>query len=165
MFDATPDAVATDRQCRACELRLDQLPIAARFCPRCGEPLRVREPLAESSPAPQRLRRRFESLRTFLREHLGEEHQNADGALALDEIHSLMLLGYSNAMLQLAWHYEKGSGVARNSYEAERCYCKSARLGNPYALAWLADREIRLTPIEHEPVVPAIDARRCDESR
>src|SRR5256885_4903719 len=54
------------------------------------------------------------------------------------ENHSLMLMGYANAMYNLGCRYEMGRGTARNADEAIRCYYKAAKLGNPYALARLA---------------------------
>jgi TPR repeat protein len=50
-----------------------------------------------------------------------------------------ILIGYSNAMFNLGWRYERGGGGAiRNLPEAIRCYRKSARLGNVDATVRLA---------------------------
>jgi predicted RNA-binding Zn-ribbon protein involved in translation (DUF1610 family) len=54
------------------------------------------------------------------------------------DIHSLMLLGYANAMYRLGWRYETGLGNGRNPQEALRCYFKAAKLGNTAALSRLA---------------------------
>jgi TPR repeat protein len=51
---------------------------------------------------------------------------------------TLILAGYSNAMFNLGWRYERGSGAIRNLPEALRCYKKSARLGNVDATVRLA---------------------------
>jgi hypothetical protein len=55
-----------------------------------------------------------------------------------DDVHSLMLLGYANAMYRLGWRYETGLGNGRNPQEALRCYFKAAKLGNIAALSRLA---------------------------
>jgi uncharacterized Zn finger protein (UPF0148 family) len=55
-----------------------------------------------------------------------------------DDNHSLMLLGYANAMFRLGYRYETGLGNNRNPDEAIRCYFKAAKLGNAAALARLA---------------------------
>jgi TPR repeat protein len=49
-----------------------------------------------------------------------------------------ILIGYGNAMFNLGWRYERGSGTCRNLPEAMRCYKKSARLGNMDATVRLA---------------------------
>jgi TPR repeat protein len=163
MSDAAPDDDDGVPRCAACELRLEHLPIAARFCPWCGEALPARAAaMLPASPRSQ-LRERMDKLRAIVREHIGDEDASPD-QLALEEIHSLMLLGYANAMLHLGWRYENGSGVARNPAEAVRCYSKSARLGNPYARAWLADKDIIFTPLEHEQPVPAIASDQREEA-
>ena len=61
--------------------------------------------------------------------------------------HSIMVVGYARAMNQLGCRYETGHGVARNSDEALRCYCKAARLGNSEARLRLVQRgaEVRVT--------------------
>ena len=45
------------------------------------------------------------------------------------------------AVFRLGWRYEHGQGVWRNAHEAERCYSKSARLGNAHAQSRLAESE------------------------
>src|SRR5947209_5043439 len=70
---------------------------------------------------------------------------------AVDESHSLMLMGYANAMYNLGCRYEMGRGTARNADEAIRCYFKAAKLGNPYALA-------RLAPHLHEAISNDVEA-------
>ena len=90
---------------------------------------------APNIPKPT-LRERMEQIQALLLGHMAE-----DASLAsIEQLHSLMLMGYANAMLQLGWRYEHGSGVARNPSEAERCYIKSAKLGNVFARGRLGDR-------------------------
>ena len=55
-----------------------------------------------------------------------------------EDTHSLMLLGYANAMYRLGRRYERSLGSGRNVEEAIRCYFKAAKLGNGDALARLA---------------------------
>ena len=118
--------------CARCQRMLRGLPGGARFCPKCGGDLPLAVLPIESTPT---IRQRIEQLQFILREHLGADSP----APSLDKVHSLMLLGYANAMLQLGARYERGLGVARNNDEAERCYTKSAKLGNVYARARLGD--------------------------
>ena len=62
----------------------------------------------------------------------------SDSAIPDGETHSLILIGYGNAMFNLGRRYEAGQGTARNTDEAIRCYFKAAKLGNHNALARLA---------------------------
>ena len=137
-----PDAPALPAACARCGAETGRMPAAARFCPRCGNPFgpvpvapRPVEPVDESVWA-----------------ELASAWLHFRGASAQDSEqpspHSLMLLGYANAMYKLGFRYETGAGAARNPREAVRCYSKSARLGNPWALARLAPREV------HPPVDP-----------
>jgi TPR repeat protein len=80
------------------------------------------------------LRERLEHLQALAREHLGD---GTPPPATPEEIHSLMVLGYADAMCQLGWRYETGDGAVRNADEAKRYYAKSARLGNDYAKAKL----------------------------
>jgi TPR repeat protein len=62
------------------------------------------------------------------------------------EATSEILEGYANALYKLGRRYECGQGAASNPREAIRCYCKSARLGNLWAMArlaanWMAHRD------------------------
>jgi TPR repeat protein len=59
---------------------------------------------------------------------------------APEHFHSIVIVGYARAMTQLGTRYESGHGVARNSDEALRCYCKAARLGNSEARSRLITR-------------------------
>jgi len=47
----------------------------------------------------------------------------------------LILLAYAKALFNLGWRYESALGSRRNLREAERCYCKAARLGDVAALS------------------------------
>jgi TPR repeat protein len=51
---------------------------------------------------------------------------------------SMMVKGYGNALYRLGRRYEFGRGAMANPREALRCYSKSARLGNFWAMARLA---------------------------
>jgi TPR repeat protein len=132
--------------CARCQRLLPDLPTGARYCPKCGGDLPVPALPIASTPT---LRERMEQLQDILKEHLGANSPTP----SLDQIHSLALLGYANAMLQLGSRYERGLGVSRNTAEADRCYTKSARLGNIYAKARLADKAVTVT-IEDETPVP-----------
>lgn len=130
MSDATPTSPATP--CPRCQRLLRDLPKNARFCPACGTTL----PPQSIPDAPKStLYERIEQIQSLLHGHLAENAQTP----SVEQLHSLMLLGYGNAMLQLGWRYEHGRGVARNAAEAERCYTKSARLGNAYAQRIVGD--------------------------
>jgi hypothetical protein len=99
------------------------------------------------------LRERMEQIQSLLHGHLAADSQTP----SVEQLHSLMLLGYGNAMLQLGWRYEHGRGVARNAVEAERCYTKSARLGNAYAQRIVGDPpNVEPVPVQsiEEPLTP-----------
>ena len=59
--------------------------------------------------------------------------------------------GHDVPMTQLGERYETGHGVARNSDEALRCYCKAARLGN-------SEARLRLVQRGAEPLVTSADS-------
>jgi TPR repeat protein len=63
-----------------------------------------------------------------------------------------IVIGYSNALFSLGWHYERGGGASRNLSEADRCYRKSARLGNLDAMVRLAVGEAAAEPRRVVPV-------------
>src|SRR6266446_1672472 len=97
------------RSCIRCFHDLAALPPRAHFSPRCGQnqieiPLATIDSSFFAAPRP-----------------------------APEYFHSLVIVGYACAMSHLAQRYETGRGVARNSDEALRCYCKAARLGNSEA--------------------------------
>jgi TPR repeat protein len=102
------------------------LPASARFCPKCGKSLIavVALPVMESRTLPEL---------PLPAKPLEEGDERA--------LPSLVLLGFSNAIFRLGWRYEHGQGVWRNANEADRCYSKSARLGNPHAQSRLAENE------------------------
>lgn len=114
--------------CVHCQSSLAGLPASARFCPKCGKSLVTVAALpALEPPAPPELPVPVKPL-----------DEGDDRALP-----SLVLLGFSNAIFRLGWRFEHGQGVWRNAQEAERCYSKSARLGNPYAQSRLADNDAK----------------------
>jgi TPR repeat protein len=51
---------------------------------------------------------------------------------------SAVVQGYGNALYRMGRRYESGDGAASNPREALRCFSKSARLGNFWAMARLA---------------------------
>src|SRR5947208_10754038 len=106
-----------------------------------GNEVKVPPPTTFMHTSSIALRQRIEQLHSIIREHLDADYEPLP---SLDNVHSLTLLGYANALLELGWRYEHGAGVARNPSEAERCYAKSARLGNVYARAWLADKDVEI---------------------
>ena len=67
-------------------------------------------------------------------------HVSTPGVMRAADSHSLMLLGYANAMYRLGSRYERALGSERNVDEAIRCYFKAAKLGNADAVARLAPR-------------------------
>ena len=122
MDSETPPAASV---CVHCQSSLAGLPASARFCPKCGKSLLAVTALpAMEPPTPPELPLPATPL------------EDGEGALP-----SLALLGFSNAMFRLGWRYEHGQGVWRNAHEAERCYSKSARLGNAHAQSRLAESE------------------------
>jgi len=125
-MDGAPKISLTEQSewsCPRCHYDLSCLPTTAQFCPRCGKH-QLDIPLAECAVAP--LATPAVPPVPPLPEHF----------------HSVMIVGYARAMNQLGTRYEAGSGVARNSDEALRCYCKAARLGNSEARLRLTTRGI-----------------------
>jgi hypothetical protein len=141
-------------ECPRCRRLLATMPRGAKFCPKCGSDLSA-EPAADAQPplaaealeqsvgakvqaffksaaAPNAddLHASFGELQSIIRGY-GKD----DLPPTLENVHSLILLGYANALLKLGWRYEHGQGVLRNKEEADRCYQKSAKLGNVFARA------------------------------
>jgi hypothetical protein len=108
--------------CPTCYRDVTGVPVVARFCPKCGARLPARDaagyliPPEESSP----LFPVYWTVRHELEEKLSGERP----AVA----HSLIMLAYANAMLNLGWRYEHGRGGMKNVEEAARCYAKAGRL-------------------------------------
>ena len=121
MSDAPTES---DFECRQCRQRFNRRSSVARFCPHCGFAFIEPGGLQIHPPSDK-------SLEALLRE--SAEQVDEVRSKPLGRFHSLMLLGYANAMLHLGWRYERGSGGVRNLHEAERCYLKSAKLGNVFA--------------------------------
>src|SRR5213592_212138 len=97
------------KPCTRCQHDLSRLPPTAHFCPYCGQN-QIEIPLAAVSKA-------------YL----------PPPPPAPEYFHSVVVVGYARAMNSLGNRYETGQGVARNSDEALRCFCKAARLGNSEA--------------------------------
>src|SRR5437588_345427 len=99
MMDQTvePKRAATN-ECPRCRMPLGTLPRDARFCPKCGQTL-TSSLAASASGDGHSLRERLEHIRDTLCRHWGDEPPPP----SLENVHSLMLLGYSNAMLHLGW--------------------------------------------------------------
>lgn len=108
--------------CPACFKDMTAVPVAARFCPKCGVQLPARNaagfliPPEESSP----LYPVYQSLRDELEKKLQDESPQIAS--------SMIILAYANAMLNLGWKYEHGRGILRNVEEAARCYAKAGKL-------------------------------------
>ncbi len=146
MPDATPPiSTPSIAQCLCCERVARELPKTARFCPACGTALPDGDFIQTQTPT---LAERLEHFQFAFCDHTSGDASTQEVA----QLHSLVLLGYANAMLQLGWRYEHGRGVERNAAEAERCYAKSSKLGNIYARAKLADDAMDLSK---EDPVPA----------
>lgn len=148
---------AAPAECPRCRKLISTTPRDARFCPKCGSDLsgarEPSDPAAGPPPLPEALRDSVgEKVQAFFRSaaapnadqlHLNfNELQSILAGYAkedlpptLENVHSLILLGYANALLKLGWRYEHGRGVAQNDEEAARCYQKSAKLGNVFAQA------------------------------
>lgn len=115
--------------CPTCFRDMSGVPVAARFCPKCGVQLPARNaegfliPPEESSP----LFHVYRSLRDELEGKLADETPQVAS--------SLIILAYANAMLNLGWRYEHGRGALRNVEEAARCYAKAGRLSEAWGKA------------------------------
>ncbi len=127
--------------CLRCGADLSRLPDAARYCPRCGLDGLASPPAALLTGATQ--------CRAGLSQMLGGwQHLSQLVAVptALNDIVSMpsadatsvMVKGYGNALYRLGQRYETAPGAGANAREALRCYSKSARLGNVWALARIA---------------------------
>jgi TPR repeat protein len=112
--------------CPACFKDMTSVPVAARFCPKCGVQLPARNaagfliPPEESSP----LYPVYRSLRDELEKKLQDESPQIAS--------SMIILAYANAMLNLGWKYEHGRGILRNVEEAARCYAKAGKLSQAW---------------------------------
>jgi TPR repeat protein len=143
-----PFAATADQFCDRCGRSLTELAPGARFCPRCG--FEVSKSLeaagvgaAEAATQPQAV------------EAAGVSEGEAPQVRAVEPVpvvwpvfpppdpsrfHSIMVVGYARALNSLGTRYESGQGVARNTDEALRYFCKAARLGCGDALERLAKR-------------------------
>jgi hypothetical protein len=125
-MDGKPEISLTEQSdwsCPRCHYDLSALPPTLQFCPRCGMN-QLEIPLAALAVAPISIPR------------------IPPAPPAPEHFHSVMIVGYARAMTHLGSRYESGHGVARNSDEALRCFCKAARLGNSEARSRLITRGI-----------------------
>src|SRR5436190_10541053 len=150
-----PAGPCRSAQCPRCQADLSRVHRSAHFCPRCGGSLDANSTMVAPTPSCTKaadsadsvaVNYNLRSVATAWRQlrgaHASLPHVRgfpSDGSVAADS-HSLMLLGYANAMYRLGWRYETGLGMGRNTEEALRCYFKAAKLGNSAALARLAPR-------------------------
>jgi hypothetical protein len=142
MLPTAPTIQDPAARCPACELQLRGLPITARFCPWCGEALPTTTTTRFTAPLPPPIEPTLgQRLGALVREHLIDSAPPTPSPSDVQQpLHSLMILGYADAMCQLGWRYETGhGGTIRNDDEARRCYAKSAHLGNDYAQGKLSE--------------------------
>jgi len=127
-------------RCLRCDHDLTRLPESARFCPRCGLDM-LGSPPATFLPYQPIQNPRLSGLLG------GWEHLfhlfHASGQAGVTQAPSpdatsVVVKGYGNALYRLGRRYEFGPGAISNPREALRCYSKSARLGNFWAMARLA---------------------------
>ena len=141
--DAHPDhptvgMTPVQARCLRCDHDLSDLPESARFCPRCGLDM-LGSPPASMLPFQVDQHRRMSGLLGGW-EHLFHIFHKSGGSepthAPTPDTTSLVVQGYGNALYRLGRRYELGS--LANPREALRCYSKSARLGNFWAVARLA---------------------------
>jgi len=155
-MSVTPAPSAADAErCLGCVADLSRLPPLARYCPRCGVEIHLGTPpdvevirmisacggtqprragaVPHTDMPPIYVKGRWRQL-----DPLTGSWQRIRAATPRGP--SLILEGYGNALYKLGRRYETAVGAAQNVSEAERCYCKAARLGNLWALARLAAR-------------------------
>ena len=110
--------------CATCHRIVATLPVAARFCPRCGSTLAANRPdlsfLADVFTRPQR-RGLFSWLLGLRRVDL---NWRAIGR------RPSTLIAYVNSLLNMAQRYEEANGADKNLGQAIRYYEKAARLGS-----------------------------------
>lgn len=136
-------AGAAPAQCLRCGADLSRLPEEGRYCPRCGLDSHASPPAALMLGDSADKHRLADMLGSW--QHLTRFGATSDipapqipppqaRAAASSEI----LEGYATALYKLGERYERGQAGGRNFREALRCYCKSARLGNLWAMGRLA---------------------------
>lgn len=141
------------RRCPGCQADLDGVPNAAKFCPRCGTDLHhandaVNSTPASTSPLPAD---------AFAGTNAADPTRPVLPPIA---VRTPILRGFASALYRLGRRYEGGLGSRYNPAEAERCYFKAAKLGNPAALARLhrsADGDELSSPGSGEPLGPSSD--------
>jgi len=127
-------------RCLRCDHELSRLPETARFCPRCGLDM-LGSPAASMLPYETDQNRRMSGLLGGW-EHLFHifhaSGQSGVTKVSSPDTTSAVVQGYGNALYRLGRRYESGNTSTNNPREALRCYSKSARLGNFWAVARLA---------------------------
>jgi len=160
---AAPAVMSRPAHCSRCGADLSRLPRAARFCPRCGFDCHagaMDAAVAEVAPSPPALLGGWK--------HPPEIPHVPPALLprvSLPPLHptSMMVEGYGNAMYRLGQRYEAGPGANANTHEALRCYSKSARLGNAWALARIASH-LMAAPAQSAVPAPAPDEPRPESN-
>jgi len=143
--------VVAAARCLRCGADLSRLPEEGRYCPRCGLDTHASPPGVLLFGATAEQQRLSDMLGGW--QHLTQFRNAGDIAAppvpppqAPTAASSEILEGYANALYSLGRRYERGEGTSSNPREAMRCYCKSARLGNLWAMArlaahWMAHRD------------------------
>lgn len=147
--------MAAPARCLRCAADLSRLPEAARYCPRCGLDTFAGPPAAVVARAAELgISGRTSGEWGHVAELFGGAAPPVDPySVRGPQAASVVLQGYANALYNLGRRYERGAGTARNLPEAIRCYQKSARLGNIWALARLAGRW--MAELRHRDTAPA----------
>lgn len=125
-------------QCLRCGADVSRLPQSARYCPRCGLDCLGPRPVPSVAthpavPVPQLL-----GEWTPVSQLIDTPPALFAASLPAPNATSVMVEGYGKALFRLGQRYESGSATTANVREALRCYSKSARLGNAWALARIA---------------------------
>ena len=130
--------------CAHCAADVTALPVAARFCNRCGSALPSRRVAPASLPPPP----------------------SATAGGIESQIPSpeptrppLILLAYAKALVNLGHRYETAIGSQRNLEEAARCYWKAARLGDLTARERFGADSLATDPLPYQPVASPGDSR------
>lgn len=136
--------------CRGCGGTLLGLPVAARYCPKCGSDLRALNNLpvlvasnSATGAPPQTgastISSRPTSWPAFILQSL--RFQPIPPPLPGEASRSMIVMGYARALFRLGTRYESGLGASRNTNEAHRCFFKAARLGDVDARARLTSAD------------------------
>ena len=132
--------IPVQARCLRCDHDLTRLPEAARFCPRCGLDM-LGSPPATFLPYQPNQNPRLAGLLGGWEHLFHIFHASGQSGVTQSpspQATSVVVKGYGNALYRLGRRYELGPGAISNPREALRCYSKSARLGNFWAMARLA---------------------------